>query len=98
MRTSSNGMIALLLCLLAACASDGGEANDSPERSAGYNDGCASASSRSGSATPDRVFRDKDLYESSEDYRKGWAAGYRNCRSASGEPLSRDRDDPFGGR
>ena len=61
-----------------------GEPN-SPSYSAGFGDGCASASAEE-AAVPRRPQRDETLYAKDPDYRAGWISGLASCRMQSGPP------------
>ena len=72
-----------LALLLSACAAAGDQA--SPSYSAGFADGCASASAEGGPiARPPQ--RDEELYAKDPDYRAGWTSGRATCRMEGGPP------------
>lgn len=89
-KTLMRFFLLMLLASLGACAA-GSEYADDSQYNAGYSDGCASASSASGSnrAIPSRIARDERAYKSDKAYRAGWNAGYHAC--------GRAYDDNFGG-
>ncbi|HEX3943822.1 MAG TPA: hypothetical protein VHW69_07030 [Rhizomicrobium sp.] len=75
--------------LLAGCgmfsAADRAERN-SPNFRAGYDDGCAAAST-SGANPRAAPLRDDALYNSDKAYHNGWSNGFAACRNdAMGDP------------
>jgi hypothetical protein len=75
---------AALPLLLSACAAMGDP--DSPSYSAGFSDGCATASAE-GRAIPARQpQRDAALYAKDTGYRDGWLSGHAACRTEGGPP------------
>jgi hypothetical protein len=92
------GIAASLLVILGACASRHAAQghHNSPYYSAGFDDGCTTASARA-TNTAGGEERDPTLYKSNKDYRSGWAAGYASCgTSNSGSPLGNPLGNPFG--
>jgi len=78
-------------CALVSQPKDTGDLSSNPDYSAGYNDGCATATSRV-QGFEDTVTRDQNRFKNSEAYRAGWRAGHTSC----GGSIPRDKD-VFGG-
>ncbi|HMI96433.1 MAG TPA: hypothetical protein VK479_07980 [Micropepsaceae bacterium] len=74
---------AALPLLLSACAAAGDQA--SPSYSAGFADGCATASAV-GPAAARQPQRDEALFAKDPDYRGGWISGQATCRTEGGPP------------
>jgi hypothetical protein len=74
---------ATLTLFLAACAAAGDQA--SPSYSAGFSDGCATASAV-GPTAARQPKRDETLYAKDPDYRAGWISGQATCRTEGGPP------------
>ena len=76
--------LALILLLLSGCAlfeSKAGRAmRNSPDFKAGYNDGCATASSRGADPRDSGLVRDEDAYRGNPAYHSGWGTGFNGCR------------------
>jgi hypothetical protein len=68
---------------LFACAPMGDTA--SPSYSAGFADGCATASAE-GTALPRQPQRNEALYAKERDYRAGWISGHATCRTEGRPP------------
>ncbi|MBV9571477.1 MAG: hypothetical protein JO056_09580 [Alphaproteobacteria bacterium] len=51
-----------------------------PNYRAGYDDGCAAASTM-GANPRGQPYRDDALYESDQAYRAGWSSGFATCRN-----------------
>jgi hypothetical protein len=66
-------------------------AQKSPNFRAGYNDGCAAASTM-GSNPREGPYRDEALYKASQAYRAGWGNGYSLCRR---EGVGAEPDSPL---
>ena len=63
----------------------------------GYDDGCATASTKSASyAAQGSMVRDQELFRTDKAYRTGWSSGYSACRPAftSNEPQRGPIPDP----
>lgn len=73
---------ATLTFLLSACVASGDEA--SPSYSAGFADGCATASAEGTTTAPREPQRDQALYAKDPDYRAGWISGHATCRTQTG--------------
>jgi hypothetical protein len=71
--------------MLAGCgmfsAADRAERNN-PNFRAGYDDGCAAAST-SGANPRQQPFRDDALYNSDKAYHNGWSNGFASCRNGT---------------
>lgn len=103
-----NGMRLLAIALplaLAACGLFPSAAERAVQRSpnfkAGYNDGCAAASTAGANYRED-AFRDEALYKTSAAYRAGWGNGYSICRregtgAMPGSPLDNSVLNPSPG-
>ena len=76
-------LAAVFALLLIACAPMGDQA--SPSYSAGFADGCATASAE-GTALPRQPQRNEALYAKDRDYRAGWISGHATCRVEGGPP------------
>jgi hypothetical protein len=74
----------MLTLLLSACATAGDSA--SPFYSAGFSDGCATASAEGTTTAPREPQRDQALYAKEPDYRAGWISGHATCRMEGGPP------------
>jgi hypothetical protein len=86
------------LLLLCACASRHAAEghHNSPYYSAGFTDGCATASAQAANE-PREGERNATLYKTSKDYRSGWSAGFASCRTNnSSNPLSNPLSNPYG--
>lgn len=72
--------------IAAACASNGdlAELRESPAFTAGYADGCATATEEDKSFSTKRV-RDAYAFENDKAYRAGWRQGYLECGSTTPE-------------
>ncbi len=72
--------------LAAGCASGGNlaELRESPGFTAGYGDGCATATEEDKSFST-RTERDRYAFENDEAYRAGWRQGYLECSTQSPE-------------
>jgi hypothetical protein len=75
-------LAATLTFLLTACAAAGDET--SPSYSAGFADGCATASAEGTTTAPRQPQRDQTLYAKDPDYRAGWISGFATCRTQTG--------------
>jgi len=54
---------------------------NSPDYKAGYNDGCASASTSGGANPRDTsLVRDEEAYRTIPAYHSGWGTGFNGCR------------------
>jgi hypothetical protein len=51
-----------------------------PSYRAGYDDGCAAAST-SGANPNAKTYRDEALFNTSHAYHNGWVSGFSTCRS-----------------
>lgn len=97
------GAIALLACLAATPAMAQADAPDAASgaqsraanRSAGFDDGCATA--RSSRIAPKKQ-RDEAAYAASESYRSGWRHGYDSCKPQMDNTPERLLGSPFGNR
>ena len=76
-------LAAVFALLLSACAPMSDQA--SPSYSAGFADGCATASAE-GVSLPPQPRRDEALYAKDRDYRAGWISGHATCRAEGGRP------------
>lgn len=72
------------MLLLSACAAAGDSA--SPSYSAGFSDGCATASAEGATMAARGPQRDQALYAKDPDYRAGWISGHAACRTEGGPP------------
>jgi hypothetical protein len=94
-------LIALALPLLSACIFfEGPEARairKSPNYKQGYEDGCATVSSKSANYREQTDYRDRTLFKTDKAYRSGWSAGYTACRPVLGneEPQNGPVPDPY---
>lgn len=73
----------------------------SPNFRAGYDDGCAAASTP-GANPREGPYRDESLYSTSKAYRDGWGNGYALCRregagAAPGSPMDNSALNPIPG-
>ncbi|PQA85831.1 hypothetical protein [Hyphococcus luteus] len=70
----------------AGCASDGNlaELRESPGFTAGYGDGCATATEEDKSFST-RTERDSYAFENDAAYRAGWRQGYLECSTQTPE-------------
>jgi hypothetical protein len=76
------GVLVVLLALaIAACATSGSDARNSPTYREGFDDGCSTASMQ-GMPSQGRLVRDAALYDKDRDYRSGWTSGFASCRMA----------------
>jgi hypothetical protein len=75
---------AALTLFLSACAAAGDQ--DSPSYSAGFADGCATASAEARPIPARQPQRDQALYTKDSDYRAGWISGHSTCRTEGGPP------------
>ncbi len=85
--TLASGCAGLAAALLAAgCASSGNlaELRESPGFSAGYGDGCATATEEDKSFST-RQTRDSHAFANDEAYRAGWRQGYLECSNQTPE-------------
>jgi len=71
--------------LLSACAAASDDER-SPSYSAGFADGCATASAEGTTTPPRESRRDQALYAQDPDYRAGWISGHATCRMDGGPP------------
>ncbi len=71
---------AALILLLSGCAAAGDPA--SPSYSAGFADGCVTASAEGTSTAAHEPQRDRARYAMDSDYRAGWISSYATCRAA----------------
>ena len=92
---------ALTIPLVSACIFfEGPEARQiekSPNYKQGYEDGCATVSSKSANFREQTDYRDKTLFNTDKAYRSGWSAGYTGCRPVLGneEPQNGPVPDPY---
>ncbi|MBV8799288.1 MAG: hypothetical protein JOY77_11590 [Alphaproteobacteria bacterium] len=83
MRLAILGLVlALCGCGVFPTAADRAVRN-SPNFRAGYDDGCAAASTRGANPRED-PYRDEDAYQKDRAYHSGWSNGFAACRSDLG--------------
>ena len=77
-------LLALALMLLSGCTLFESKAQralrNSPDFKAGYNDGCATASTRGADPRDSGMIRDDAAYEGNRAYQAGWRTGFNGCR------------------
>ena len=87
--TSIISSVTAAALLLAGCgmfSAGNRAARNNPNFRAGYDDGCAAAST-SGANPREAPFRDEALYNSDKAYHNGWSNGFAACRNdAMGNP------------
>jgi hypothetical protein len=76
--------LAFALLFLSGCALFESKAEraqrNSPDFKAGYNDGCATASTRGADPRDNGMVRDEEAYRSNPAYHAGWGTGFNGCR------------------
>ena len=72
------------LMLLSGCALFESKAKraerNSPDFKAGYNDGCATASTKGADPRDNSLVRDEEAYRNNPAYHAGWGTGFNGCR------------------